>query len=93
MAVPPPGTDLSEFSKSVGADLFTNMLPFQRELIRMFESEVDRRIRTLLGCWVSELEPEVICGPRHEILGLGYAGTLVVRYEGPKEYFTFKARK
>lgn len=39
-------------------------------------------IADLLGRWVSELEPEITYNSRHEVLGLSFAGQLIIRREG-----------
>lgn len=43
--------------------------------------ERERRIRLLLGAWVSELEPAIACGPDHEVIGLSYGMEIVLRLD------------
>lgn len=43
--------------------------------------EQERRIRLLLGAWVSELEPAIARDPDHEVIGLSYGMEIVLRLD------------
>lgn len=80
----------STIVKSVEIEAFAQA--YCRSMLDEIYADEEKLIKTLLGYWISELEPEIFKGPHFTIVGLGYAGRLLVELD-PDFYLTAPHRR